>query len=89
MEQDFLTKQYHLSDRQKLSIESITKHAGMTIQLHYRKPLPSTMGDKQQGGRPLHSAAPKINLNLTAWPSCVILCVKKCVNKGGEEWLLI
>ena len=32
IEQDLLAKQHHLSDRQKLAIEYIVKHGGITIQ---------------------------------------------------------
>lgn len=32
IEQDILTKQHHLSDRQKLAVEYISKHGGITIQ---------------------------------------------------------
>jgi hypothetical protein len=32
IEQDIMIKQYHLSDRQKLAIEYIYKHGGITIQ---------------------------------------------------------
>ena len=32
IEQDLLARQYHLSDRQKLAIEYIAKHGGITIQ---------------------------------------------------------